>query len=157
MHPNAELIQTFYSSFKARDAKGMNACYHPAITFSDPVFGNLGGSEVNSMWSMLCERGKDLDITFDSIQADDEVGSARWQARYTFSKSGRRVHNMIKASFIFREGKIIRHTDSFNLWKWSGMALGPLGTFLGWTPFVRSAIRREAQRGLESYIQKQVS
>jgi ketosteroid isomerase-like protein len=157
MHPNAALIRSFYTSFQARDADGMNACYHPAITFSDPVFGMLQGSQVTAMWRMLCERGRDLELAFDSIQADDEAGSAHWQARYTFSKSGRRVHNIIAASFTFQDGMVIRHTDSFNLWKWSAMALGPPGTLLGWTPFVQSAIRRNARRGLELFIRKQTS
>jgi hypothetical protein len=32
--------------------------------------------------------------------------------------------------------------------------LGPLGTFLGWTPFVQSAIRKEARQGLGKFMQK---
>lgn len=155
MHPNVELIQEFYSSFQARNADGMIACYHANVVFSDPVFRTLHGAEAASMWRMLCERGKDLKIEFGNIQADDKTGSAHWEAWYTFSKSARRVHNVIEASFVFQDGKIIRHIDRFNLWKWSSRALGPLGTFLGWTPFVQSVIRREARRGLELFIEKQ--
>jgi ketosteroid isomerase-like protein len=154
MHPNIELIQQFYTSFQARDVDGMVACYHPEIVFSDPVFGVLHGAKVTLMWRMLCERGKDLDIEFGNLYADDAKGSAHWEAWYTFSKSSRRVHNTIKASFVFRDSKIIQHTDRFNLWKWSSMALGPLGTFLGWTPLVQAGIRKEAHRGLELFIQK---
>lgn len=157
IHPNADLIINFYTAFQARDAKRMNACYHPEIIFSDPAFGTLTGQEATSMWSMLCERGKDLNIEFSDVHADDEKGSAHWEAWYTFSRSKRRVHNKIEASFIFLDGKIVRHRDSFNLWKWSSMALGPLGTFLGWTPFVRSAIRKEARRGLDGFIRKQMT
>lgn len=157
MHQNADLIQKFYTSFEAREADGMNACYHAEVTFSDPAFGTLKGQEASSMWRMLCERGRDLKIQFGNLHADDEKGSAHWEAWYTFSKSGRHVHNIIEASFSFQEGKIIRHTDRFNLWRWSSMALGPLGTFLGWTPLVQSAIRREARRGLEHFIEKQTA
>lgn len=152
MHPNAELIKTFYAAFQARDADGMTACYHSHIIFSDPVFGTLRGPEVTSMWQMLCERGVDLKIEFDNIQADDKTGSAHWEAWYTFSKSKRRVHNIIEAKFEFQDGVISRHTDRFNLWRWSSMALGPVGTFLGWTPFVQSSIRKEAKRGLDAFI-----
>ena len=154
MHPNAELIKSFYTAFQVRDADGMIACYHSDIIFSDPAFGTLRGPEVASMWRMLCERGKDLKVEFGNLQADDHAGSAHWEAWYTFSKSKRRVHNVIEASFVFQEGKMIRHTDRFNLWKWSSMALGPLGTFLGWTPFVQAGIRKEARRGLEAFMQK---
>jgi len=152
MHSNAELIKTFYTSFQARNADGMNACYHADIVFSDPAFGTLHGSEATSMWRMLCERGKDLKIEFGNIQADDRIGNAHWEAWYSFSKSKRPVHNVIEASFVFQDGKIIQHTDRFNLWRWSSMALGSLGTFLGWTPFVQAGIREEALRGLNKFI-----
>ncbi len=152
MHPNAELIKSFYTAFQNRDADGMNACYHSEITFSDPVFRTLHGSEVTSMWRMLCERGKDLKVSFGNLHADDHTGSAHWEAWYTFSRSKRRVHNIIEAKFDFQDGKILRHTDKFNLWKWSSMALGPLGAFLGWTPFVQAGVRKEARRGLDRFI-----
>ena len=153
MHPNAELIKTFYSAFQSRAADGMNACYRSDVVFSDPVFGTLRGQEVEFMWQMLCARGKDLKIEFGKIQADNETGSAHWEAWYTFSKSKRRVHNVIEAKFVFQDGKISQHTDRFNLWRWSAMALGPVGTFLGWTPFVQAGIRKEARRGLDAFLE----
>jgi ketosteroid isomerase-like protein len=155
MHQNAKLIEKFYTSFQARDAQGMNDCYHAEVVFSDPAFGTLKGKEATSMWQMLCERGKDLKIKFGHIHADSEKGSAHWEAWYTFSKSERHVHNMIAASFVFQDAKIIRHTDKFDLWKWSSMALGPLGTFLGWTPFVQSAIRKQARQALLKFMRKE--
>lgn len=154
MYPNSELIKAFYTAFQNRDADGMNACYRSDIVFSDPVFGTLRGPEATSMWRMLCERGKDLKIEFGNVQADDTTGSAHWEAWYTFSKSKRHVHNVIEATFVFQDGKILQHTDRFNLWKWSAMALGPLGTFLGWTPFVQAGIRKEARHGLDVFMQK---
>ena len=157
MHPNIDLIRKFYTFFQSRNADGMIACYHAEVVFSDPAFGILKGKEATSMWRMLCERGRDLDIQFGEIHADNEKGSARWEAWYTFSKSGHRVHNKINSNFVFQGGKIIRHTDRFNLWRWSSQALGPLGTFLGWTPFVQSAIRKEARRGLDHFIAKQTA
>jgi ketosteroid isomerase-like protein len=154
VHSNEELIKTFYNAFQSRDSDGMVACYHSDVVFSDPVFGTLNGDEATSMWRVLCERGVDLKIEFMDIQADEKNGSAHWEAWYTYSQARRRVHNVVEATFVFQEGKIIRHTDRFNLWKWSAMALGPVGTFLGWTPFMQSAIRKEARRGLDAFMQK---
>ena len=154
MHSNADLIQSFYTAFQARNADGMNACYSPDIIFSDPAFGTLRGQEATSMWQMLCERGRDLKIEFENIQADDKARSAHWEAWYTFSKSKRQVHNIIEATFDFQDGKILRHTDRFNLWKWSSMALGPIGTFLGWTPLIQSRVRKEARQGLDRFMNK---
>lgn len=151
MNPNEELIKYFYTAFQSRDPDGMADYYGSDILFSDPVFGTLRGQEALSMWQMLCEHGVDLKIEFNNVQANDLTGSAHWEAWYTFSKSKRPVHNIIEANFVFQYGKIIEHTDIFNLWHRSSMALGLLGTFLGWTPFVQADIRKEALRGLDKF------
>jgi ketosteroid isomerase-like protein len=154
MHPNAELIHTFYTCFQHRDAEGMTACYAPDVEFTDPVFQDLRGAQAGAMWRMLCERGKDLEIEFSGVEVNDQVGRASWQAWYTFSATGRSVHNRITARFEFADGKIRRHRDTFNLWKWSGQALGLKGRLLGWAPPVQGAIRRQAAQGLADYIAK---
>lgn len=152
MNAHETLIHNFYTSFQRRDAAGMAECYHPEVVFSDPVFMHLQGARAAAMWQMLCVRGKDLAITFANVRADEAAGAAHWEATYTFSKSGRKVHNVIEAAFEFRDGKIIRHTDSFNLWKWAGMALGPPGTLLGWLPPMQAAIRKEAGKSLDAFV-----
>lgn len=91
---------------------------------------------------------------FSETQADDTVGKVHWEATYIFSATGRKVHNRIDASFRFQDGKIIRHHDSFSFWRWSSMALGPVGTLLGWSPLVKNKVRRQAAQNLEKYIQK---
>ena len=154
MHPNAALIDTFYRAFQQRDHAGMAACYAPGIAFRDPVF-TLSEWRVAAMWRMLCERGKDLRIEHADVQADDAAGSAAWDAWYTFSATGRPVHNRIQATFAFEQGRIIRHTDQFDLHRWAAQALGLKGALLGWTPMVRNAIRRNAAKSLDAFIQKQ--
>ena len=150
-HPNAALLERFYSAFARRDAATMAACYAPDARFSDPVF-DLAGDEIGAMWSMLCERGRDLRVEWRDVRADDATGAAHWEARYTFSATGRPVHNVIDAAFTFNAGRIARHVDTFDLWRWSRMALGAKGALLGWTPFVRKAIQRQARRGLDAWI-----
>jgi ketosteroid isomerase-like protein len=150
-HPHAQLIDHFYASFARRDGAAMAACYAADARFADPVF-ELAGAEVGSMWTMFCERGRDLALAWTNVQADDTTGTARWEARYTFSVTGRPVHNVIDAAFTFRDGRIATHRDSFDLWRWSRMALGIKGTLLGWTPFVQSAIRTQGRRGLDTWI-----
>jgi len=151
MHPNARLIETFYMSFQKRDAEGMVACYHPDVRFSDPVFHELVGARACAMWRMLCGRAKELEIEFRDVQADDRTGSAHWEARYLFSATGRKVHNVIEAKFELRDGKIVRHADTFDLWRWAGMALGPRGKLLGWLPPVQRAIHAKAIAGLDEF------
>jgi ketosteroid isomerase-like protein len=154
MHPHAELIQSFYKAFQKRDASTMADCYVPDVRFSDPVFQDLRGFRARAMWQMLCERGKDLELEFTGVEANDQVGRAEWQAWYTFSGTGRSVHNKITARFEFAGGKIRAHQDTFDLWAWSGQALGVKGRLLGWAPPVQSAIRKQAMKSLDDYIAK---
>lgn len=157
MHPNEQVIQKFYEAFHARDAAGMTACYDPNVIFSDPAFGRLEGEKATAMWHMLCGRAKDLQVTVRNIQVDDRSGSADWEAKYLFGPNHRPVHNVVKAAFDFRNGKIVKHTDSFDMWKWTRMALGGIGTVLGWSPLLTSAVRKSVRRQLDEYMQKQAA
>jgi ketosteroid isomerase-like protein len=153
-HPNAELIARLYAALGEKNGKAMGDCYADDARFSDPAFQDLDASGVRGMWAMLCARATDLTVEVSGIEADDTRGKARWIATYTFSKTGRKVRNVIDAEYEFKDGKITRHTDRFDLWRWAGMALGAKGTLLGWTPLVQNAIRKEAMRGLQAWRSK---
>lgn len=155
MHPNAALITRFYNAFQQKDIATMRACYHPDIVFNDSVFVDLRGSQAGMMWQMLLERGKDLRLTFSDVTADDKEGSAHWEAYYTFSRTGRTVHNVIDASFKFKDGLIIEHRDHFNFWRWSRQSLGLPGLLLGWLPPLQGQLQRQSKKTLEAYIAKQ--
>ena len=154
MHPHAELIHSFYAAFQRRDHRAMAACYAPDAEFHDPVFTHLSGRRVAAMWRMLCERATDLRFEVDDVRVSAETGSAHWEAWYTFSQTGRHVHNRVNASFQFQDGKIRRHTDVFDLHAWARQALGLKGLLLGWAPPVQRAIRAQAARALEAFGQK---
>lgn len=143
----SERVETLYRAMQRRDGAAMAACYTADARFRDPVF-ELHGERIGAMWRMLCERGKDLRVEFADVRADGERGSADWQAWYTFSKTGRPVHNIIHAEFRFRDGFICEHIDNFNFWRWSRQALGPLGLLLGWSGLVQNKVRAEAARSL---------
>jgi hypothetical protein len=102
---------------------------------------------------MLCRQAGSLDVTSSDIQADDTHGSAHWCATYLFGKQKRLVKNSIAARFDFQDGKIIRHEDQFNFWRWSRMALGPLGLVLGWHPRVKKKISEQALRNLTGFTE----
>jgi len=157
MHAHEKLIRDFYAAFAARDADAMARCYHQEITFSDPAFPLLRGAEASGMWRMLVSRGKDLQLTLLEAAADQEGGRATWEARYTFSQTGRSVVNRIDAVFAFRDGLIIRHIDRFPFWKWSRQALGPMGLLLGWSMPLKAMVRKKAAASLASYMAKATS
>ena len=132
----------------------MKACYHPAVEFSDEVFPFLQAKKAQAMWHMLLSGAEDagLSVQFYDVQASEEAGSCRWEATYTLSLTGRKIHNRIQANFQFKDGKIIRHTDRFSFWKWSRMAFGWTGTMLGWTPFFKRRVREGTAHRLEKFI-----
>jgi ketosteroid isomerase-like protein len=152
MNQNEQTIHKFYTAFANADAKTMSECYHPNIQFLDPAFGLLKGNDVHRMWKMLIEKSKGpIKIEFSDIKANDYTGTANWVATYNFSKTNRKVVNQIKAQFQFKEGLIIKHTDDFDVWKWSKQALGIKGRLLGWTGFMEKKIQKQALSSLKHY------
>jgi uncharacterized protein len=150
---HTQLINGFYAAFQRRDAATMAGCYAPDATFQDPVF-RLEGWRIGAMWRMLCERGKDLRLEFRDVASEGDRGSAQWEAWYTFSATRRPVHNVISAEFVLRDGLILRHVDSFPLYRWTRQALGLKGWLLGWTPPVQAAIRGQAAKGLDAFVRQ---
>jgi ketosteroid isomerase-like protein len=151
---NKELIEKFYTAFKNHNSEDMVKLYHNDIEFQDPAFGVLKGDRAKNMWRMLVERASDLQISFNNINVDENSGAANWEAIYTFSKTGNKVHNKIKAQFIFKDGLIYKHKDDFNLWEWSKSAFGVTGWLIGYTPFFKDKLNTEANKGLDEYISK---
>ena len=153
---NQQLIQRFYSAFQQHDLEGMKACYHQDVTFSDEVFPLLKGEQVMAMWGMLLARASEvhLEISCKDVQSSTEHGGCTWEAWYDFSQTGRRVHNVINAHFLFKDGLIIRHQDKFNFWRWASMAFGVTGKLLGWTPFFKKKVRKVVEERLNKFIER---
>lgn len=148
------LIESFYTAFQNGDKEKMVSYYHPYAEFEDPAFGKLYGEQVQNMWRLLIDRSKgQLNIQFSNIRASGTKVFAHWEAQYLFSQTGRQVHNKIDAEFEFADGKIIKHIDRFDFWKWSSMALGTPGILLGWTPIVKNKVRKQCLYLLDNYKQ----
>ncbi|MCG2419573.1 nuclear transport factor 2 family protein [Aequorivita sp. F47161] len=153
------IIEKFYSAFADLDAARMTECYHDAIVFEDPAFGVLQGEAAKNMWRMLCksQKGKDFRVIASNIEYTPQGGKAHWEAFYTFSSTGRKIHNVINATFKIEDGKIINHKDSFNLYNWAKQALGLKGFFLGWTPFFKKQLNKQTLYLLSEFQKKQKS
>lgn len=148
-----ELINKFYTAFTDLDAETMASCYHPDVVFCDPAFGQLKGTRAGNMWRMLCasQKDKNMKVIHSKVVADDNSGSAHWEAHYVFSKTGRKVHNIINAQFEFKDGLIIKHTDHFNLRRWASQAMGIKGSLLGGTGFFKKKLEAQTNRLLDKY------
>lgn len=152
MH-NTNLIEKFYTSFSNGNALEMTECYHKDIIFQDPAFGTLKGNRACNMWEMLLSRSAETTkISFDNIHTNQDNGAANWKAEYLYGDKKRKVINNVKSQFKFKEGKIIQHIDTFNLWKWSRQALGIPGYLLGWTPLMKNKIQKTTHKQLDKFI-----
>lgn len=145
------IIEDFYSSFKNMDAEEMVKHYHKDVTFEDPAFGVLQGEHAKNMWRMLCLNAKEFKIEFSEIKANNLHASAHWEAKYIFSKTGKKVHNIIDAKFEFKDGLIIKHIDSFNLHSWAKQALGFKGILLGRTNFFKKKLNQQTNKMLTKF------
>jgi ketosteroid isomerase-like protein len=155
MNSNEQLIHRFYSAFQQLDHSSMNACYSDYPVFNDAVFGILEGDAVRCMWEMLCKNARDFSLAYGDIRLlDDEYATCKWTARYTFSKTGRKVVNNIKAHMRIQDGKITEHTDEFDIWKWSRQALGLPAILLGWSGYMKMKIRRNALKNLQRFMEQ---
>ncbi len=148
---NKQLIQKFYEAFSKANAKDMISCYHDEIEFEDPAFGKLKGKDAKNMWKMLLSRNSDIKVTYSDIKVEENNGSANWKAVYYYGSQKRKVINNINANFTFKEGKIIKHTDVFSMWKWSKQALGFKGMLLGWTPFLKNKVQAMTNKLLKEF------
>lgn len=156
MDPNVEIISKFYTSFQQLDAAGMNSCYSNNIVFFDPVFELLQADQAKAMWRMLCRNARDFSLTYGNIKAlDEEYYTCDWVATYTFSQTGRKVVNNVKAHMKLLDGEIVEHSDGFSLHKWSTQALGFTGWLLGWNSFFQRKIKNASRRKLLAFIESE--
>jgi ketosteroid isomerase-like protein len=151
---SASVAKHYWESLAAKDADEMAACYASDATFEDEVF-RLRGAECGMMWRMLFQGAADLRIRTHDLKEGDGVAHGTWEAWYTFTATGRPVHNRITSRFVIRDGKIVDHKDTFPFYKWSRRALGAKGWFLGWTPLVRMAVRKQARKRLDKWMKEQ--
>lgn len=152
MKPREQIIEEFYSGFAEANSETMNSCYHSHAVFQDPVFGVLERQDLTDMWDMLIEKSKGaIEINFSDLTSNGKTGSANWTAKYLFSSTNRMVFNKVHAEFEFKDGLIFRHTDTFDLYKWSQQAIGIKGLLLGWTPFFKTKIQQQALQSLRKY------
>lgn len=146
-------IDRLYAALDAGDGEAMAACYTPDATFEDPAFGRLTDGAGQDMWRMLTARAADLhvDLVDRSASQDATAGTAHWTADYTFTATGRKVHNDVKATFVFRDGLIAEHRDVFDLRAWGAQALGPAGRLLGLSPLLKLIVRRKTSGQLATF------
>ncbi|MGL4325731.1 MAG: nuclear transport factor 2 family protein [Beijerinckiaceae bacterium] len=154
LQPRA-VADAFYQAMAARDFSAMGKLYDDCSTFTDPAFGTLDAANTRAMWRMLLSRSKDISVSHTIESANDTQAVTRWVAHYSFSKTGRPVKNIIVATMEIRDGKIIRHSDDFDIQDWLRQALGWPGFLFGWLPVFRRKVSAGAVAQLAAFIQRE--
>jgi SnoaL-like domain len=150
MHRNTVLLEKFYKSVQDHDHLATAECYHPNATFKDIAFDLREKKMIQAMWHMI--GATDLQISYKVEGANEHDGTARWVADYTFTDSGRKVHNDLRSKFVFKDGLILRQVDDCDPWKWGMQALGPVKGLFSW---LVPTIRHEKAMGkLKAFIRK---
>lgn len=144
-----ETVSRFYEAFDRKDFPAMACCYDPDVEFTDSIFGTLRGKRALAMWSMLVGQAEDLEIRYADVRAQGTRGGAHWTARYTvpFLVFDNQVENSVEATFEFKDGRIKRHRDVFDLDRWMRAALWPAGGVAQ-----QSTVKASVQSALDDYI-----
>lgn len=152
---DTDIVREFYEAFARCDGPAMSRLYADDVEFSDPVFPRLDGRDAGLMWEMLTSRAKDFRLTFSEPRMHSKLVVTDWEATYTFSATGRTVHNKVHSMISVDGSRIVSHFDQFSFWKWSRMALGTPGLLLGWTPLLKNKVRKTAAKGLADFTSRQ--
>jgi ketosteroid isomerase-like protein len=146
------LVRRYFDAFARLDGEAMAACYHPAASFSDPVFPDLRGERVGWRWRMLARGATDMHLDYVIRFGDERKAQVEWTAGYRIANAGRRVRNEAVSTFTFWDDRIVRQVDEFDFWRWSRSSVGLAGLLLGWMPPVRAAAQRRAMEQLDRYV-----
>jgi ketosteroid isomerase-like protein len=150
MNPNAVLLQRLFTSLDQHDHAAMADCYHREATFRDIAFDLSGKKEIHAMWHMICEG--DIRTKFAIVDANNSSGRVNVVDDYTFTATGRKVHNIIDSRFQFRDGVIVKHEDFCDARQWAAMAVGGVGGFLAGR--FRILRERKARKKLDAFRQQ---
>ena len=119
-HPNARADRTLLRGVRApRRARRWSRATRP--TRRSPIrCSTLDGAEVGAMWTMLCERGKDLAIEARDIAADDaRRPRALGGAVHVLGDRPAGPQRDRRDVHISRRADRRTHVDAFDLWRWS--------------------------------------
>lgn len=155
LRDKTNVVHAFYSAFIRRDFQSMQAAYRDDATFSDNVFGTLNVKETKAMWQMLIEKGTDLKVNYGYVKSrEGNIVTCEWTAEYSFGKNRRPVVNRIKTYMEIEDGKIVKHRDRFDIYRWAKQAIGTSGFFFGWMLFFQQGIRKKALASLYSFMKE---
>lgn len=150
---NDAVVHDLMAALARHDVEGLERCYHPDVSYGDPMFPELEGRDrVLALWRMVFDRTTGLRVAHRAVTTDKYRGSAACVFTYVIAESGREIETRTEALFHFEDGLIVRHHNEYDFRHWSKVVLGrPTGLISGWTPRLRDSIRSGARKALQAY------
>ncbi|RKR82268.1 SnoaL-like protein [Mucilaginibacter gracilis] len=154
MYSNEKLILDFYDNLRKGDVKKIGNFYAKNATFRDPIFISLNASQASAMWAMVVKE-KDFQIDIKKIDISDRFLTADCTLIWT-CENGKKVLNDITSRFAFNtDGKILLHSNHFDVYKLVKQTTGTIGVLFGWTKVLRNRTRRLAAEKLNYFMKEQ--
>lgn len=156
---NADIVNKFFSCYKAHDYEGMHSCLDDNVKFSDFAF-KIQGSQVKAMWHWFCvpflKREEPVDVTkFEIIRSEGDTIEAKYRVSYLYGDNQRPVIYFINSRFVIQNDKIVEQIDTFgNIsdFKFAEMALGFPRQFIALTPWLRTSVQEGATKKLNQFM-----
>jgi ketosteroid isomerase-like protein len=147
-------IDRFYNAFARADGLTMALCYHPMVSFADPLFPDLRGAHAAMLWPMLMSDAvlgmSQIELTYEIMAADERKAQIKWEAKYRQRK--RQVRQQALSTLTFWDDKIVRQIDEFPFWAWARQARGMSGLLLGGLPPYQRFQQARAHSELEAFM-----
>ncbi|AVN64236.1 MULTISPECIES: nuclear transport factor 2 family protein [Mesoplasma] len=139
------ILKDFYDAFTKGDFKKMNSLYDESIVFNDPIFKDLNNKQVTTMWKSLLSNKKEskFEVSYELLNENDYL-FVTWTATYLFGPKRRKVTNIVDSRMEVKDGKIIKHTDSFNFKKWAKQSIGGPAFIFGNQKWFKNKVSKAA-------------
>jgi len=159
---NVDIVNKFFSYYKAHDYEGMHSYLDTNVKFSDFAF-KIQGSQVRAMWHWFCvpylKREEPVDVTkFEIIRSEGDIVEAKYRISYLYGDNQRPVIYFINSRFVIQNDKILEQVDTFgNISdsKFAEMALGlPLQFFALRPKLFRNIVNKRANEKLNQFMKE---
>jgi len=135
--PHSLLLVKYLQAIKEQDLKTISSCFHEEAEFYEPAYGKLTGPKIAAWWTFFFAQAKEFHSEFDSLKVNGDKATVHSEHWYYWNATGAGVHNLVESEFDFKDGKIFRQIDNYNLNAWAFQALE--SKFMGWTNKSREA------------------
>jgi hypothetical protein len=151
LHPNVVLLERFYTGIQNSDIAAIRTCYAPNVVLLRPGLWRAtrrqDGSDVGHV---IQPRRAPADHLQRPIRRRlHRLGTLGSPLRVRQDRAPGPQPDHLRISL--RRARVAEHRDSFRVYRWAAMAIGPVGRLAGWTPLLRSALHKETVRLLDRF------